>query len=176
MVELREVGRCLIGMCRYFRDRRETSTIFSRIYTAFRMVRFLQLCPMSLAAENHGTGRHGQKLTLWFLLDTGIVPNIPFKHAACTLPSCLDGEELLRIYKDLLTTAGIDETDYSHNLVMVKGWMLVLPRSRASQEGVKIVNAASMVGMIWVASEDVFDVWFHSADPMQILSKFGKPW
>ena len=92
------------------------------------------------------------------------------------LPDSVDAEEIFRIYKDLLAAAGVDEADYSHNLVLTKDWMLVVPRSRATQDGFKIVNAAGMVGMIWVGSEDVFDAWHHSADRMQVLVGYGKPW
>ena len=92
------------------------------------------------------------------------------------LPYPLDAEDIFRIYKDLLAAAGVNEADYSHNLVLTKDWMLVVPRSRASQDGFKIVNAAGMVGMIWVGSEDVFDAWHHSADPIQVLVRFAKPW
>jgi ATP adenylyltransferase len=108
--------------------------------------------------------------------NTGIVPNIPFKHAARRLPRSLQEGELYSIYKDLLATTGVDEPEYSHNLVMVRDWMLIIPRSRASQEGVKIVNAAGMMGMIWIPSNDVLDIWLQSGDPMALLARFGQPW
>jgi ATP adenylyltransferase len=108
--------------------------------------------------------------------DTGIIPNIPFKHRARRLPRSLQAGELYSIYNDLLAATGVDGPDYSHNLVMVREWMLIIPRLRASQEGVKIVNAAGMMGMIWIPSNDVLDIWLQSGDPMALLARFGKPW
>ncbi|WEW54908.1 ATP adenylyltransferase [Emydomyces testavorans] len=98
------------------------------------------------------------------------------QHAVRMLPQSPTEEQIFSIYNDLLTAAGVSETDYSHNLVLVREWMLVIPRSRASQEGVKIVNAAGMVGMIWIPSNDVLDIWLQSSNPMDILARFGKPW
>lgn len=106
----------------------------------------------------------------------GIIPNIPFQHAACTLSPSATAEDIFSAYQRLLAAAGIEGPDYSHSLVLVREWMLVIPRSRASQDGVKIVNAAGMVGMIWIPSQEVLDIWRQSSDPMEILARYGKPW
>ncbi|PGH20811.1 hypothetical protein AJ80_03438 [Polytolypa hystricis UAMH7299] len=110
-------------------------------------------------------------------IQDGIIPNIPFKHAARILPSSISDDELFSVYNELLAATGVDETiEYSHNLVLVRDWMLVIPRSCASQEGVKVVNAASMVGMIWIPSEDILNIWRQASNPMDILTSLGKPW
>ncbi|EER26664.1 hypothetical protein CPC735_008370 [Coccidioides posadasii C735 delta SOWgp] len=109
-------------------------------------------------------------------IENGRVPNIPFQHIARKLSPSPAGNDIFSIYRELLAAAGVDEPDYSHSLVLVREWMMVIPRSRASQEGVKIVNAAGMVGMIWIPSKDVLDIWLQSEDPMEILARFGKPW
>ncbi|EEP82335.1 predicted protein [Uncinocarpus reesii 1704] len=109
-------------------------------------------------------------------IHTGRVPNIPFRHAARMLPPSISPEQIFAIYQDLLAATGVGKPDYSHNLVLVREWMLVIPRSRAGQEGVNIANAAAMVGMIWIPSREVLDVWLQGDDPMELLAKFGKPW
>ncbi|EGD84300.1 hypothetical protein H112_07995 [Trichophyton rubrum D6] len=109
-------------------------------------------------------------------IENGRVPNIPFQHVVRRLPAFATAEEVYETYTDLLAAAGVDENDYSHNLVLVKDWMMIIPRSRASQEGIKIVNAAAMVGMIWIPSDEVLDLWLQSGNPMETLARYGKPW
>ncbi|KAK2737962.1 hypothetical protein FQN57_007316 [Myotisia sp. PD_48] len=93
-------------------------------------------------------------------IEDGRVPNIPFRHAVSRIPSDLaDTYQLYTMYKDLLAATGVEGPDFSHNLVMVREWMLIIPRSRAGQEGVNIANAAAMMGMIWIPSEEVLETW-----------------
>jgi ATP adenylyltransferase/5',5'''-P-1,P-4-tetraphosphate phosphorylase II len=51
--------------------------------------------------------------------------------------------------------------------------MMIIPRSQA-RIGIAAANAASMVGMVWMTSEEQFEAW-KAQDPMDLLSEFGKP-
>ncbi|KAI1965273.1 hypothetical protein LOZ58_001119 [Ophidiomyces ophidiicola] len=90
-------------------------------------------------------------------IENGKISQVPFQNAAQRLRPSISTNELFATYKELLESAGVTKEDYSHNLVLVKEWMMIIPRSRASQEGVNIVNAAAMVGMIWIPSNEVLE-------------------
>jgi len=70
--------------------------------------------------------------------------------------------ELKRIYDGLVEQA-IKETGFrgeqmAHNLVMVREWMLLIPRSKA-RVGKCVTGATGVVGMVWVGSEGEMEEW-----------------
>jgi ATP adenylyltransferase/5',5'''-P-1,P-4-tetraphosphate phosphorylase II len=78
----------------------------------------------------------------------------------------LEAYETLALYLSL-------ELDTPHNLIMTERWIMIIPRKQA-RIGIAAANAASMVGMVWMTSEQQFEAW-KAQDPMDLLSKFGKP-
>lgn len=98
------------------------------------------------------------------------MPGVPFKHAVKKLSRHAKPSQLVEIYRELLAKAGIDKGQ-AHNFIAVKEWMLVVPRSTA-REGDIAANAASMVGMIWVANQTEVQDWVER-DPMKVLVKVG---
>jgi ATP adenylyltransferase/5',5'''-P-1,P-4-tetraphosphate phosphorylase II len=78
----------------------------------------------------------------------------------------------LEAYHALAVYLSLD-LDTPHNLIMTERWLMIIPR-RQARIGIAAANAASMVGIVWVTSEEQFDVWI-AQDPMELLSKFGKP-
>jgi ATP adenylyltransferase len=103
--------------------------------------------------------------------DTSTVSGVPFQHAVKKLRS-EPGMSLVlsEIYETLLTVANIAEAP-AHNVIIVKEWMLVIPRLRA-KNGNLAANAAAMVGMVWVNTKDDLQEWIDRG-PMKMLCEFG---
>ncbi|MCJ1351771.1 MAG: hypothetical protein MMC33_001755 [Icmadophila ericetorum] len=87
--------------------------------------------------------------------------------------------ELLDIYDDLLTQVRTaldidgDEEICPHNVILVKEWMMLIPRRNRDFEGIA-TKAVGMMGSIWLASEDEFNHWI-AIGPTRILSHVGVP-
>lgn len=80
------------------------------------------------------------------------------------------------LYTTLLSAANVDASiEHSHNLLLTHRWMLVIPRTRAALPGVNVINAAAMVGMTWVPSQEVWRAWQTCADKMKLLQSLGRP-
>lgn len=87
--------------------------------------------------------------------------------------------ELLRIYRELLQQATealclpLEETDIAipHNVVIVKEWLMVIPRRKA-RSGLTSANAAGMMGMVWVTCKEELEAW-EAQGPTKILQDFG---
>jgi len=56
-------------------------------------------------------------------------------------------------------------------VILVKEWMLVIPRSQAFQ-GSLAANAASMVSLVWVNKQELLEQWLAEG-PMKLLCGFG---
>ncbi|KAL9102142.1 MAG: hypothetical protein Q9163_002673 [Psora crenata] len=70
------------------------------------------------------------------------------------------------------TGLGIHEgKDVPHNVVLVKGWMVVIPRRKA-RLGAASANAAGMMGMVWVKTEEELEEWKRHG-PSHCLGEFG---
>jgi ATP adenylyltransferase/5',5'''-P-1,P-4-tetraphosphate phosphorylase II len=95
-----------------------------------------------------------------------------FQHAFRALSPEADASFILEAYRALAVYLSLD-LDTPHNLIMTERWMMIIPR-RQARIGIAAANAASMVGIVWVTSEEQFDAW-KAQDPMELLSKFGKP-
>lgn len=75
-------------------------------------------------------------------------------------------QELVRIYEELLRQAQealglpLEGSDIAipHNVVIVKEWMMVIPR-RKSRSGLASANAAGMMGMVWVTCKGELEAW-----------------
>ena len=85
------------------------------------------------------------------------IPHIPFKHSISQLPSGADTQHVFQVYqrllkdtKETLREAGAG-TDY--NLILVPEWMVLIPRRSKGSEPL-IINAANLVGLMWVKNED----------------------
>ena len=77
---------------------------------------------------------------------------------------------LSEIYTSLLSQAKVEEAN-GHNVLLVPGWMLVIPRSKG-RKGFLSANAAAMAGMVWVIGEDEVRQWVEE-EPMRLLCEFG---
>ena len=115
--------------------------------------------------------------------------SIPFKYYlsrfpaswlenAKATPSDKHADEVVEMYRDSLEKARrilkISEGEHiPHNVILVKEWLMVIPR-QGGKVGGSAVNAASMMGMVWTKSQKELDAWERlSID--ESLAKFGVP-
>lgn len=97
-------------------------------------------------------------------------PDTSYHHAVQRLVSLLDSDDVLRVYQALRSYLWVDDTT-PHNMIMVKEWMMIVPRQKA-RIGKAAANAAAMVGIVWVTDEEEYQAW-NESDPMKLLSSFG---
>ncbi|PVH94701.1 hypothetical protein DM02DRAFT_572482 [Periconia macrospinosa] len=98
------------------------------------------------------------------------VQEIPFKHAIHRLPETVNESTLVNTYHNLLSHLSLGQ-EAPHNFILTKTWILVIPRIRG-RVGNLAANAAAMVGMVWVTSEEEYQGW-TAQDPMTLLPSFG---
>jgi ATP adenylyltransferase/5',5'''-P-1,P-4-tetraphosphate phosphorylase II len=93
----------------------------------------------------------------------------------------ISSKALLKIYLDLLaqtrTALGISnespESICPHNVVLVKEWIVVVPRRSNDFKSVT-ANAAGMMGSVWLLNEGQLDRW-KSLGLRNVLSHLGVP-
>jgi len=78
--------------------------------------------------------------------------------------------QLIETYESLLELAKVKQAA-GHNVLIVKEWMLVIPRTRG-RKGILSANAAAMAGMVWVTGEEEIRLWVEEG-PMRLLREFG---
>ncbi|KAH7112207.1 hypothetical protein B0J11DRAFT_542889 [Dendryphion nanum] len=61
-----------------------------------------------------------------------------------------------------------------HNVVLWKGWMIVIPR-RKGAHGKASANAAGMLGSFWVPDRSLLDA-YAVLNPREVLEELGVPW
>ena len=134
-----------------------------RVAGASQRHKHLQLVPLPLAPNIEGTPMD----ILWSeVSETGeplSLPSLPFSHRFMRLPEFqktdlqASAEFTLQAYRRLLKLVGIDASqrqdgEYQaspYNLLMTRRWMLMVPRSLESFEGISI-NSLGFVGSLFV--------------------------
>lgn len=110
----------------------------------------------------------------------GDAAKVPYRYFLQRFGSASpSARELLDIYKKLLSDATCTLSTESssqaktcpHNVVLVKEWMLVIPRRKSNVNGVS-ANGAGMLGMVWVTDEAKLEQW-KSLGPRWTLSQLG---
>ena len=93
---------------------------------------------------------------------------MPFKHFVIRLPTNASSEYVFQQYRRLLneTKKALRDADAGgdYNLVLVSEWLALIPR-RCKGYGDLIANAASMVGMMWMTSEEQRDELLRLGPP-----------
>lgn len=101
-----------------------------------------------------------------------------YRFGAGALP---EPDELARIYRALLRRAEralgcrvlLGEAAIPHNVVLDRRWMVVIPRRAAGWEGAD-ANAAGMLGLMWLSSEEKVRLWMEKG-PAAVLGRLGVP-
>ena len=87
--------------------------------------------------------------------------NVPYAHTILAIPADASAKEVFAVYEKLLAEIQplmkrVGMEDY--NVVIVKEWMLLIPRRHHGREGVEC-NAVGMMGMIWLKSQAEREGW-----------------
>ncbi|EWC48380.1 hypothetical protein DRE_02149 [Drechslerella stenobrocha 248] len=89
------------------------------------------------------------------------LPDTPYKHYVVALPNEPSQDDIVGRHNKVVELAkaalGKDE-GAAYNIVMTKDWVMAIPRRSKGNEGVG-ANAAGMMGMIWVGSQEERDCW-----------------
>ena len=108
------------------------------------------------------------------------IAKVPYVYALFRFrPSSLGADNSSNIFEDYLSglqrarvALGIRQgEDVPHNVVIVREWILVIPRRKAGAGGVS-ANTAGMMGLVWIGSEDEMSQW-KRIGASNILSKLG---
>lgn len=88
-------------------------------------------------------------------------PKVPYKHAIMAIQEKASAEDVFAVYEKLLgemrpvmQKEGVED----YNVVLVREWMLLVPRRHHGREGVEC-NAAGMMGMVWLKDEAEREGW-----------------
>jgi len=100
---------------------------------------------------------------------------LPFAHAFARLPHAASGGDMHALYRTLLRRAGIgaigpaggESHGAPYNLLVRRGWMLVVPRTRPCFEAIPL-NALGFAGSLFVRSREDLDR-VRAVGPMQVL-------
>ena len=86
--------------------------------------------------------------------------------------------QLAHIYSELLAQARVvlnipNDEDCPHNMVLVREWILVIPRRSNDFNGVT-ANSAGMMGYVWLGKSEELDRW-KRVGPVLALAGLGIP-
>ena len=88
-------------------------------------------------------------------------PTVPYVHAILAIPANASADEVFAVYEKLLAEIrplmkkeGMED----YNVIIVKEWMLLIPRRHHGREGVEC-NAVGMMGMVWLRGEADREGW-----------------
>ena len=133
----------------------------------------LQLVPLPLARESP------DEVPMERVFASGA--RLPFRHAFARLAPQATAPELHALYRELLHRCGIfavaaeegEVQSAPYNLLVRRGWMLVVPRSRACFESIA-VNGLGFAGSLFLRSQEELDR-VHAIGPMQVLRAVAMP-
>lgn len=126
----------------------------------------LQLVPLPLETDGP------DDVPMEAALDGGA---LPFRHAFARWPQQAGAGEWHALYRELLDRCGItaipdgpgELQSAPYNLLVRRGWMLAVPRSRACFESIP-VNGLGFAGSLFVRSREALER-VRAAGPMQVL-------
>ncbi|TLD30005.1 putative phosphorylase [Venturia nashicola] len=106
-------------------------------------------------------------------------PKLPYKYFSIDFADkAQPSKELLhKMYQNLLNQCegllpGKQGESVPHDVILTKNWMMVIPRSKRNFEGSSDVNAAGMLGMIWLKYDEEVDKW-KELGPARVLRQLG---
>jgi sulfate adenylyltransferase (ADP) / ATP adenylyltransferase len=133
----------------------------------------LQFVPLPLAPESP------DEVPMERLLGGG--SRLAFRHAFAPVASQATASMLHALYRELLHRCGISAVadpegevqSAPYNLLVRRGWMLVVPRSHACFESIS-VNALGFAGSLFVRSQEDLDR-VRAVGPMRLLRAVAMP-
>ncbi len=131
----------------------------------------LQLVPVPLGAGPERTPMDSR------LLGSDAAQRLPFRHAFARLDG-LDGpagrDNLSAVYRGLARSVDLDTAPRPYNLVVTRDWMLLVPRTRESFQGISI-NALGFAGSLLVQSREQL-ARVRELGPLRFLGAVSEPW
>lgn len=133
----------------------------------------LQLVPLPLDAESP------DGVPMERVLGSGA--QLAFRHAFARVAPQATAPELHALYRELLDRCGISAVAEAegevqsapYNLLVRRGWMLVVPRSRACFESIS-VNGLGFAGSLFLRSQEELER-VRAVGPMQVLRAVAMP-
>ncbi|KAF3279503.1 hypothetical protein TWF970_004056 [Orbilia oligospora] len=108
--------------------------------------------------------------------DVVSVPTMPYKNYIIALSAQTSPEDLVQKYNTIVSLATHDLLFHrrtSYNVVMTKDWIMAIARKYIGHPGLE-VDAAGMIGMVWVGSEEEKEAWIEIG-PTNYLGLLGIP-
>ena len=139
--------------------------------------RHLQVVPVPLGRGSRPTPIEPLLDAARFDAPLGRAPGLPFLHAVARLRSCQRqapaeaARALLGLYREMARAFGCDHAERPYNLLVTREWMLLVPRTAESYEGISL-NALAFVGAILVHTEEQLER-VREAGPMSLLRHAG---
>jgi ATP adenylyltransferase/5',5'''-P-1,P-4-tetraphosphate phosphorylase II len=131
--------------------------------------------------HKHMQGLVGPPTAFDMFINSNLSSTIPFKcftHHFSAGFSKIDVKEILVVYENLMqqtrSVLGVSDTDVaSHNVILWKDWMIIVPRRKAAVQKAS-ANAAGMLGSIWVPDRSGVDEWLRLGCK-HVLEELGVP-
>ncbi|RDW70421.1 hypothetical protein BP5796_08818 [Coleophoma crateriformis] len=90
---------------------------------------------------------------------------VPYKNFSIGLEAGITVSPLKSKYEQLMTAMNTackpKDRALDYNLILVKRWMAVIPRTHASLDGKGHTNSAGMMGWIWVKDDAEMEFWMN---------------
>lgn len=86
---------------------------------------------------------------------------VPYKHALMRIPNNANPKDIYHYYESLLKEIRpilMEHQTEDYNMVLVREWMLMIPRRNHGKDGV-VANAVGMMGMLWLKDHGERDGW-----------------
>lgn len=147
----------------------------------------LQLVPLPLVQEGLPTPMEPLLQIASDPAELTHIPQLPFRHGFCRLPDAMwhnpqqAAALTLRLYRDMLKQCGISAHQHAdgprqsgpYNLLLRRGWMLLVPRVREHYQGISI-NSLGYAGSLFV--RDAAELrQVEETGPMRILAEVSLP-
>ncbi|KAF3099473.1 hypothetical protein TWF102_005449 [Orbilia oligospora] len=104
------------------------------------------------------------------------VPTVPYENHIIALSTQTSLQDLVQKYNTIVSLVARDllfDRRPSYNVVMTKDWIMAIARKCIGHPGLE-VDAAGMVGMVWVGSEEEKEAWIDMG-PTNYLELLGIP-
>ncbi|EME41442.1 hypothetical protein DOTSEDRAFT_36842 [Dothistroma septosporum NZE10] len=97
-------------------------------------------------------------------------PEVSYEHAVLPNAQTASADAIFRSYENLRHTLQLEQ-DSPHNAIITGTSITVIPRTQANV-GPRAVNAAGMLGMVWVKTGDELEAW-KEYGPAKVLKEVG---
>lgn len=154
---------------------------------------YTRIC-FRLSSPQHQVRAFMQYLRLWIIVDVFATlappdaknkpaliqhPDVPYTHFIVQTTGECTGEYLQLLFNTLLSATGsalasqLETAPLTpvYNFLMARDWLMMIPRTNASCNGVG-VNALGMLGILWLGNSEQLQTWSTSGFD-EILSHVG---